>query len=89
MKVLTIIAGCTILYGCVQVGPKDIPVNNCPKLSVPECPKAECPKSISIELPPLEQQVNIKIDGDKVEVDQGGEKLIRNYVYARELLRSR
>lgn len=87
MKVLTMIAGCTILYGCVQVGPKDIPINDCPKLSVPECPKTECPKSV--ELPPLDNQIHIKIDGNKIEADAGGEKLIRNYVYARELLRSR
>jgi hypothetical protein len=71
----------------VQVGPKDIPINNCPKLSVPECPKTECPKSV--ELPPLDNQIHIKIDEKKIEADAGGEKLIRNYVYARELLRSR
>jgi hypothetical protein len=87
MSVLTFLLGCSILCGCVQVGPKDIPINNCPKLSVPECPKTECPKSV--ELPPLDNQIHIKIDGNKIEADAGGEKLIRNYVYARELLRSR
>lgn len=80
-----------LLAGCVQVGPKDLPVADCPKLSVPECPK--CPTlsssvKTSTPLPAIDQTVTIKIRGDQVEADPGGERLLRYYVYARKVLQS-
>lgn len=51
--------------------PVTIPADSCPKLS----------------MPPVPQQANLKIDGDKVEADDGGDMLLRGYVRARGLLR--
>lgn len=87
MKCLTVLILCGTLLGCVQVGPKTLPVQECPKLTVPSCPKVE-PKSCShYELPGIPQTVTIKIRGDVVEADAGGEQLIRNYSRAQQLLR--
>lgn len=109
MKTILSLAFSALLTACVQVGPKDIPINDCPKLRVPECPqcptcpkltvpqcpsddvvaikedKKECP---TVNIPPIDQTVTIKIRGNTVEADEGGAKLLRYYVYAQKLLRS-
>lgn len=61
------------LPGCVSA-----PVN------LPQIPADSCPK---LSMPPVPQQANLKIDGDKVEADDGGDMLLRGYVRARGLLR--
>lgn len=61
------------LPGCVSA-----PVN------IPPIPAEPCPK---LSMPPVPQTVNLKIDGDKVEADDGGDMLLRGYVRARGLLR--
>lgn len=97
MRTIAIVTAATInllLAGCIQVGPKEVPVSECPKLKVPECPK--CPtlaapvpqKPIAATMPAIDQTVTIKIRGDNVEADAGGEKLLRAYVQARKLLQS-
>jgi hypothetical protein len=65
------------LSGCVSA-----PV--APNLKLPERSEKVCPKK---DLPPIPEKVTIQIDGDTVITDEGGEKLLRQYVLARELLR--
>lgn len=47
-------------------------------------PSKSCP---TLVMPPVPQKVNLKIDGDKLEADDGGDMLLRGYVRARYLLR--
>lgn len=61
------------LPGCVNT-----PVN------LPSAPAKSCPK---LAMPPVPQTAHLKIDGDKVEADDGGDMLLRGYVRARSLLR--
>jgi hypothetical protein len=61
------------LPGCVSA-----PVN------LPPPPAASCPK---LSMPPVPQKVSLRIDGDKLEADDGGDMLLRGYVRARSLLR--
>ncbi|MCI0441186.1 MAG: hypothetical protein L0177_18950 [Chloroflexi bacterium] len=49
------------------------------------CPKAP-PAPLKLSLPKIPAKVKIIIDGDNVEVDAGGEALLRAYVKAREAL---
>lgn len=75
-----------VLSGCVSVAPnlklpEKVP---CPTEQPPPTPPAPCPK---LKMPPVAQQVYIKIDGNKIEADAGGEELIRYYVKAQSLLR--
>ena len=87
MKNLTFLLACVILQGCVQVGPKTLPVGECPKLTVPQCPTLVAPKEVN--MPGIPEVVTMKIRGDViVECDAGCESLIRNYAKAQELLRS-
>jgi hypothetical protein len=71
----------------VQVGPKSLPVQECPKLTVPECPKPAIRACATYELPGIAETVTIKIRGNVIEADAGGEQLIRNYARAQSLLR--
>lgn len=87
MKCLTTLALCVIVTGCVQVGPKTLPVQECPKLTVPECPKPAIRACATYELPGIAETVTIKIRGNVIEADAGGEQLIRNYARAQSLLR--
>lgn len=65
-----------LLTGCVNA-----PV--APGLKLPEASK-ECPRLV---MPPVPQKVYLKIDGEKIEEDDGGDMLLRGYVRARSLLR--
>ena len=73
-----------MLSACVQVAPN---------LKLPEkapCPKVEpvaCPTIPQYKLPPIANEVTIKIRGNSVEADAGGEQLIREYSKAQRLLR--
>ena len=67
----------SLLTGCIQA-----PI--APNLKLPDRSIKECPQA---KLPPIPDKVTIKIDGKKVEVDEGGDRLLRNYVIARELLK--
>lgn len=90
MTRITTLAFSLLMVGCVQVGPKTMPVSECPKLTVPQCPK--CPSlsaGNTAQLPAIDETVTIKIRGNQVEADQGGEKLLRYYVYAQKLLQQR
>ena len=73
VAVLTMLA---LLNGCVSA-----PV--APNLKLPETPAKECPRLV---MPPIPQNVFLKIDGDKVFSDGGGDTLLRGYVRARQLL---
>lgn len=53
-------------------------------VSIPPLPAQSCPK---LDMPPVPQKVSLKIDGDKLEADEGGDMLLRGYVRARGLLR--
>lgn len=64
-----------MLYGCVSA-----PV--APNLKIPE--NLGCPK---LNLPPVPQDVNLQIHGDKIEADAGGERVLRSYVACRAALR--
>lgn len=64
-----------ILSGCVSA-----PV--APNLKIPE--NIGCPK---LDIPPLPQEVNLQIHGDKVESDAGGERVLRSYVACRAALK--
>jgi len=82
---LTMLTLCVImLSACVQVAPN---------LKLPEkvsCPKVEpvtCPTIPQHKLPPIANEVTIKIRGNQVEADAGGELLIREYAKAQQLLR--
>ena len=82
---LTILTICVMmLSACVQVAPN---------LKLPEkvpCPKVEpvaCPTIPQYKLPPIANEVTIKIRGNSVEADAGGEQLIREYSKAQRLLR--
>lgn len=85
-----IVAAAVLVAGCVQVGPKNLPVTSpCPKLAVP--PPQQCPKITSQQcpryaLPAIADTVTIKIRGTVVEADAGGEQLIREYAHAQKLL---
>lgn len=79
-----------LLSGCVQVAPN---------LKLPEAQNAqntskeqtnhtvqiagECPK---LDMPPIAKRVTIQITPDKVQADEGGTTMIKNYVRARSLL---
>lgn len=62
------------LAGCVSA-----PV--APNLKLPD---KECKQLL---MPPVQQKVYIKIDGNKVEADEGGYQLLRFYVAARSTLK--
>lgn len=62
------------LPGCVSA-----PI--APNLKLPE---QSCSK---LDMPAVPQKVFLKIDGDKIEADDGGDMLFRGYVRARYLLR--
>ena len=64
------------LNGCV-------PTTIAPNLKIPE-PAKECPRLI---MPPIPEHVFLKIEGDKVFSDDGGDTVLRGYVRARTLLR--
>ena len=51
----------------------------CPKVEVPSCPK--------VAMPAIPSKVYLKIDGNKVEADAGGELLLRAYVAARQTMK--
>lgn len=71
------------LPGCVSA-----PI--APNLKWPEpkeCPKVEMPSCPKLSLPAIPQKVYLKIDGNKVEADAGGELLLRAYVDARRTLK--
>lgn len=65
-----------LLNGCVSA-----PV--APNLKLPETPAKECPRLV---MPPIPQNVFLKIDGDKVFSDDGGDTMLRGYTRARQLL---
>ena len=64
------------LNGCISA-----PI--APNLKFPE-PAKECPRLI---MPPIPEHVFLKIEGDKVFSDDGGDTVLRGYVRARTLLR--
>lgn len=64
------------MTGCVNA-----PV--APNLKIPNQAK-ECPR---LFMPPVPQVVYLKIDGDKIEADDGGDMLLRGYVRSRYLLK--
>lgn len=64
------------LNGCV-------PTTIAPNLKIPE-PAKECPR---LSMPPIPEHVFLKIEGDKVFSDDGGDTVLRGYVRARTLLR--
>ena len=66
-----------LLIGCVQA-----PI--APNLKLPDRSEKICPK---VALPPIGQRVLIDIDGDKITTNADGERLLRGYVLARELLK--
>lgn len=53
-------------------------------VTLPPLPAKSCPKLV---MPSIPQKVYLKIDGDKIEADDGGDMLFRGYVRARYLLR--
>jgi hypothetical protein len=63
-----------LLSGCVSA-----PI--APGLKIPD---KECP---TLRMPAIPQKVNLKIDGDKVQADDGGDMVLRGYVRARSLLK--
>ena len=73
VAVLTMLA---FLNGCVSA-----PV--APNLKFPGTPAKECPRLV---MPPIPQNVFLKIDGDKVFSDDGGDTMLRGYIRARQLL---
>ena len=74
VAVLTMLA---LLNGCVSA-----PV--APNLKFPEAPAKECPRLV---MPPIPDHVFLKVEGDKVFSDDGGDVLLRGYSRARQLLR--
>ena len=64
------------LNGCISA-----PI--APNLKIPE-PAKECPRLI---MPAIPEHVFLKIEGDKVFSDDGGDTVLRGYVRARTLLR--
>jgi hypothetical protein len=58
------------------------PVAIAPNLKIPE-PAKECPRLV---MPPIPEHVFLKIEGDKVFSDDGGDTMLRGYVRARQLL---
>lgn len=73
---VAVLAIFSLLSGCVSA-----PV--APNLKLPEAPVKECPKLV---MPPISEHVFLKIDGDKVFSDDGGDTMLRGYVRARQLL---
>ena len=63
------------LNGCISA-----PI--APNLKIPE-PAKECPRLI---MPAIPEHVFLKIEGDKVFSDDGGDTMLRGYVRARQLL---
>ena len=63
------------LSGCV-------PTTIAPNLKIPE-PAKECPRLV---MPPIPEHVFLKIEGDKVFSDDGGDTMLRGYSRARQLL---
>jgi len=63
------------LNGCVSA-----PI--APNLKLPE-PTKECPR---LAMPPIPEHVFLKIEGDKVFSDDGGDTMLRGYSRARQLL---
>lgn len=48
----------------------------------------DCPKAIKLDmLPAVPKTVYIVIDGDRLEADEGGEALLRNYAATRKLIK--
>lgn len=63
---------CLSLSGCMTVAPDlKLPENQCNRLA----------------MPPVPQDAELVIHGDKIQADKGGEALLRYYVRARQLLR--
>ena len=56
------------------------PVAIAPNLKLPE---RECPRLV---MPPIPEHVFLKIEGDKVSSDDGGDTMLRGYSRARQLL---
>ena len=54
-----------------------------PNLKFPE-PAKECPKLV---MPPIPEDVELNIKGDKVTANAGGDLLVRGYARARSLLK--
>ena len=75
----------SLLVGCIQVGPKSVPVSA--PVSCPEWKPVQCPVLPKYAMPGIPQTVTIKIRGDKVESDAGGDAMIRAYALAQKLLR--
>ena len=63
------------LNGCISA-----PI--APNLKIPE-PAKECPRLI---MPAIPEHVFLKIEGDKMFSDDGGDTMLRGYVRARQLL---
>jgi len=72
----------TLLLNAILVGCVSAPI--APNLRLPERSEKTCPQ---ITLPPIGQRVVIDIDGDKITTNADGERLLRSYVLARELLK--
>lgn len=72
------LAPLVMLTGCISA-----PV--APNLKLPE-PVQECP---TLVLPAVPQKVFLRIEGDKILSDDGGDMILRGYVRSRSLLRPR
>jgi|GEM_PF-3219059 len=66
-----------LLNGCISA-----PV--APGLKLPEAPAKECPRLV---MPPIPEDVELDIKGDKInKINGGGDVLLRGYSRARQLL---
>lgn len=72
-----------ILLGRIIVLTASLAVSGCVTIQQPDFVTA-CPK---LQMPPMPQKAKILINGDSIEVDKGGEEIIRGYVDARALLK--
>ena len=85
---LTIFCLTTLLCsGCIYT-PIDIPA--LPEINQPVCPKVEpvtCPKLDMPEPIPKNLAINIK-EGKVIDIDSGGEQLIRNYAATRKAIKN-
>jgi hypothetical protein len=85
MKQMMLIVLFSLLVGCIQVGPKSVPVSA--PVPCPELKPVQCPVLPKYAMPGIPQVVTIKIRGDKVESDAGGDAMIRAYALAQKRLR--
>jgi hypothetical protein len=80
------LAGCSaVLFGCVQVGPRDFGVPH--SVATPIQHPVGMPKPCPVPMvpPPIPEVVHITIEpGRPVQADAGGESFIRAYAAARE-----